>query len=389
MLNEEIRKIIDGDKYIQEILGLNDYLADNPELSGAEYNSSKVIVELLRKHGIETEYPYAGLDTAFRAVINGRTSAGPRICLMAEYDALPGIGHGCGHCASGSITVLAGLLLNELKDHFHGRVDILGTPDEEVMGGKITMAERGVFNDYDYAMMIHMGNKDCANSRFLAMNGIKVEFHGKTAHASAVPWEGRNALNGAQLFMHALDMMRQHVKPDVRIHGIIASGGVAPNVVPDYSCCDLYVRGKDLTYVNEISDWVGQCAKGAAMATKTEEKISQLCPSLKDLAPNKPAESIIGRLYAEYGRTTGDIPEPQGSSDVGDVDYICPAFHPMICMEEGLAGHTVEMAAATKTEGGHRAIADGGRIMASFAMETLLDSELLSCIKEEYKKYRR
>lgn len=387
-INDAMQRIIDSDKYLDEVLELNDYMAKNPELSGEEYESSKRIVNLLKDKGIPVEYPYANLDTAFKATIYGADKKGPKICVMAEYDALPGVGHGCGHSASGSITVLAALIINELREHFNGQVDILGTPDEEVMGGKITMANEGVFDDYDYAIMMHMSGYSSPNSKFLALEGLTIEFFGKTSHASASPWEGRNALNAMQLFFHSLDMMRQHVKPDVRIHGIIKEGGKAPNVVPDYSSCELYVRGLELSYIEDIKAWVADCAKGAAMSTRTEEKAGRLCPTLKDLAPNKYAEDVLTEKFGLYNIDAIPVAEPMGSSDIGEVDYICPAFHPLMCVKDGLSLHTKEFADEMLTENGHNAIKYGGRIIASFVMETLLDSELLKNIKDEYRKKR-
>lgn len=386
MINKDIQDKINSDKYLDEVLKLNDFMAKNPELSGKEYEASKIMVNLLRSKGINVQYPYSNLDTAFKATIHGVNSNGPKICIMAEYDALPDIGHGCGHSASGSITILAGLIINDLKEYFNGQVDILGTPDEEVMGGKITMANKGVFNDYDYAIMMHMNSYSSPNSKFLVLEGLNIEFIGETSHASASPWNGRNALNAMQLFFHSIDMLRQHVKPDVRIHGIIKEGGKAPNVVPDYTLSELYIRGNDLSYVEDIKDWVNDCAKAAAMATRTTEKVSRLCPTLKDLAPNKYAEDVLVEKFSLYNIDTIPVNEPMGSSDIGEVDYICPAFHPLICVKEGLSLHTREFAEQMLTENGHNAIKNGGKIIASFVMETLLDNEFLNNIKAEYTK---
>ena len=388
MINKEIQNIIDSHKYLEEILKLNDYMADNPEISGEEYESSAKIVELLRSKGIEVKYPYAELETAFKASIFGLNPEGPKICIMAEYDALPGIGHGCGHSASGSISVLAALIINDLKSYFSGQVDIVGTPDEEVLGGKIKMAAAGVFDDYDYAIMMHMNNYSSPNSKFLVLDGINIEFTGKTSHASASPWDGRNALNAMQLFFHSIDMMRQHVKPDIRLHGYIKEGGKAPNIVPDYSLSEFYIRGNELSYVEEIRAWVEDCVKAAALATRTTGKVSKLCDVLKDIAPNKYAEDALTEKFKHYGVEVFPVGEPMGSSDIGDVDYVCPAFHPLMGVKEGISLHTKEFADEMTTENGHNAIEKGGKIIASFVMETLLDNELLNNIKAEYKKQR-
>jgi amidohydrolase len=386
VIDEKILSAINSEKHLDRAIELNDYLANNPELGGKEYNSSKHIVELLKDYGLSVEYPFAGLDTSFKASIKGRSTNGPKVCILTEYDALPDIGHGCGHCASGSISVLAGLILNDLKDSFDGQIDIVGTPDEEATGKKVFMAEAGVFNEYDYAIMIHMFNRNMVNAKFLALNSYRIEFFGKTTHAAASPWEGKNALNAAQLFFHATDMMRQHVKPDIRLHGIIKDGGTAANVVPDYTMSEFYIRGNSSSYTDEITEWVKDCAKGAAMSTRTEEKITELAPPFRDLSSNSYAENTLEKIFNFYGLETSEIGEAEGSSDVGAVDQICPTFHPMICVNKNMTLHTREFAGEMLKESGHNAIGNGGKIIATFVMKTFLDPELLKNIKEEHKK---
>lgn len=389
MLEQEVLKRIENPPYVDEVLALNDCLAKNPELSGEEYESSKRIAELLKSHGIPVEYPYGGLDTAFRGIIRGKDENGPRVCIIAEYDALSGIGHGCGHCASGSLSVLAALTLHKLRDRFSGRVDIVGTPDEEVSGGKIKMVQNGCFDGYDYALMIHMNNMDASNSSFMAMEDVIVEFFGKASHAAATPWEGRNAFNAAQLFFHALDMMRQHVTPDVRIHGIIRNGGEAPNIVPEYVKCEVYLRADTAAQALDLYGWMNDCAKGASLSTRTDYRVRRLSPMLKEIAPNPAAEEKFAGLFAKYGRTVAAENEPMGSSDIGEVDTVIPVFHPMICVNEKLTLHTKEMAAEMTKDTAHRAILDGARIMAEFILETMEDKELLQEIRRQYTEYRK
>lgn len=384
--NKDIEKIIEG--YYDDCIGLNDFMAKNPELSGVEYNASKKMVELLRREGIETEYPFSGLDTAFRASINKNKNTGSKIAILVEYDALPDIGHGCGHSASGTISILSALVLNQFKDEFDARIDVIGTPDEEVMGGKISMAQKGVFVGYDYAIMMHMNNDSSVYSKFLSLDGIKVEFHGKTSHASASPWEGINALNAVQLFFHSLDMMRQHVKPDVRIHGIIKEGGSAPNVVPDYSLAEIYTRSMDREYLNDVSEWVRDCAKAAAMATRASVNIEALCPSLKGLFRNNAAERILQDCYEYYGLKVNDNIDELGSSDIGELNEHCPIFHTLICLKKDIELHTKEVANEMLTDVGHKTILTGAKVICSFVLETLLNKDLLSEIKKEYKEYK-
>jgi amidohydrolase len=384
---KEIEKLME--EFYGDCIELNDFMAKNPELSGVEYNASKQMVELLRKEGIETEYPFSGLETAFKASINEHKKNGPRVAILVEYDALPDIGHGCGHSASGTISILSALLLNRFRNEFDGRIDIIGTPDEEVMGGKITMAKNGVFDDYDYAIMMHIFNDNSTYSKFLSLDGIKVEFHGKTSHASASPWEGINALNAVQLFFHSIDMMRQHVKTDVRIHGIIKEGGKAPNIVPDYSLAEVYTRGLDRAYLDDISEWVRDCARAAALATKTTVNIEALCPSLKGLYRNRAAESILEDCYESCNLKVNEKIDALGSSDIGELNDYCPTFHTLICLKEDIELHTKEVAEEMVTDIGHNAIMNGARIISSFVLETLLDEKLLDKIKIEYQENKK
>lgn len=238
-IKEKIISEIEHNKV--QLTQLNDDIFDHPEISGQEYETSKKIVTLLADKGYETEYPFSGLDTAFKAVF-GKNNHKYKIAIMTEYDALPEIGHACGHCLSGSISILAGLSLKDLQDELDADIHIIGTPIEETDGAKCEMVKNGVFNDYDMAMMVHLYNANLIAAKFLALDSYMYEFHGKAAHASAAPWDGINAFNGAQLMFHAIDMLRQHSTPDVRMHGIIREGGEAPNIVPEKVTAEVYIN---------------------------------------------------------------------------------------------------------------------------------------------------
>lgn len=375
-------------KYIEsfkdEILSLNDFMARNPEIGGEEFKSSGAMVSLLSKHGINVEYPYAGMDTAFRGVIN--KGKGRKAAILAEYDALRGIGHGCGHCASGSISVLAALVLNMMRDQIPAEIHIIGTPDEEMRGGKVTMANMGLFDDYDFAIMIHMSNKNALYSGFLALDAYEFSFHGKPAHAASIPWEGRNALNAARLFMDATDMMRQHVREDVRIHGYIKNGGDASNTVPHLAIVEMLVRARDREYVDELSEWVMDCAKAAALATRTSYTVEQLGEKFDGMKRIKAGEKILKDIYRDMKLPVIDLGEQTGgSSDIGNVSTICPAFHPYISIGEELNGHTVEFARAMTEDRTHKAILDGGEIIARFVRDIYSTSGALEELWMEFK----
>ena len=367
-------------KYLDEVIELNNDLSDNPEIGSEEFESSKKIVALLRKHGIEVEYPFLGMPTAFKGIINkGKQN---KAAILVEYDALRGIGHGCGHCASAAISVLSALVLNEIRDEIPAEIHIIGTPDEEMRGGKVPMVNAGLFDDMDFAIMMHMSNANVVYSGSLALDAYKFEFHGKPAHAASIPWEGRNALNAARLFLDATDMMRQHVKDDVRLHGYIENGGDASNIVPHYVSVEMLVRAKDRNYLNEVSAWVMDCAKGAALATRTSFTSSEIGEKYDGLKRNKAGEEVLKKLYDESNLPLTDMSEKTGgSSDIGNVSQRIPAFHPYISIGEDLLAHTKEFALAMKTQRNYKAIQNGGEIVAKFVRDVYQSEETLDKIR--------
>jgi amidohydrolase len=376
--------------HLHTALELNESLALYPELSAHEFESAKKIVTILTNSGIETQAPFLEHPTAFRGIIRGQKSVGPNVkaAILTEYDALPGVGHACGHSASGSLSVLAALVLNDLKAHFSGEIHIIGTPDEEVQGGKISLAKLGAFNGYDFAIMIHMGNYNAVYSEFLSLDGLFLEFHGQNAHAAAAPWEGKNALNGVQLLFHAVDMMRQHVRSDIKIHGVIKSGGEAANIVPNYSCAEFYTRGKSRSQLDDVSSWVREAAQGAAAATRTRVEITPLCPSLRGLTRIPSAEARLKEIYKSAGEILVSNPDLLGSSDIGEVDLYCPTFHPMIKVHQDAPMHSKAFADQMLTPLGHKAIETGAKIMTEFVLNMLTDTSLLQQVKKEYESNR-
>lgn len=371
------------EKYSDDILGLNDYLADNPEISSKEYESSRKIVDLLRKNGLEVEYPFAGLETAFRASINkGKTR---KAAILVEYDALRGLGHACGHCASGSISILAGLMINDIADKVDAQIDIIGTPDEEMTGSKVVMANKGIFDGYDFAIMIHMNNNSYMYSKSLALDAYEFEFFGKPAHAAASPWDGNNALNALRLLFDSVDMMRQHVKSDVRIHGVVKSGGEASNVVPEYSMAEFNVRSENRAYLDYVSEWVMDCAKAAALATRTTLKATQRGQKYNEQIENITGNNILEDIYGDLGIETIDRRNTiGGSSDIGNVDYICPVLQPYLSIGEDYGLHTVEFADSMKAPKTHDAILKGGEIIARFVYKMYDEVDLLDKMIEEH-----
>ena len=370
----------------QEAYELNDYLADHPELSGEEYESSKIIVELLRKHGLEVEYPFAGLDTAFRAQINPEKKH--RVALLTEYDALPEIGHACGHCASGSASVLAGLSLYKIASELDFGIDIIGTPDEEVHGGKCMMCESGAFDGYDFAAMAHMAGENASLINFIALDGMIIKFRGVGAHAAQAPHEGRNALNAARLFFDAIDMMRQHIIPEARIHGYIRNGGTASNVVPGYAEIEFLTRAPKREQLNDITQWVHDCAKAAALATRTECEIEAYGKPFNEVYISPAGLDLMDECFTELGMSNSKYHVGMiGSSDIGNVDDICPAFHPLVSIGPPFNVHTKEFSAAIKDELAHQAINNAAKLLLSITLKLYGESGRLDELKKQHKEY--
>ena len=374
-------------RYQQEMIELSDYMADHPELSGKEYETSAKLVAYLRDKGYAVEYPFGGKETAFRAVY-GDNGHKYKIALLTEYDALPEVGHACGHCLSGAISILAGLAARELQDELDADIHVIGTPDEEDDGAKCIMADAGVFKAYDMASMVHTYNRNIVMPRFQALGEFFYAFHGLAAHASAAPWEGKNALNAAQLMMHAIDMLRQHTRPDAQFHGIIKDGGAFPNIVPEKSLIHLFIRAGDKRYMEELVRLADDCAAGAALATQTTwSRTPQNQTYYVDLRRNDAGEQALREVFAELGiEENGPRDLIFGSSDIGNVSYECPAFHPCLQIVDEAPIHTREFEAAVRSERSHAAISVGAGLLARHIAKIFSDEERIKAMKADFEK---
>ena len=276
----------------------------NPELQFEEYMASQLLADQLREAGFEVQKPYGGLETAFRAERKGGAGDGPTVAIMAEYDALRGIGHGCGHNLIGASGLAVAIGLGAVIDELSGSVVILGTPAEEGGGGKVILIEQGALEGVDAALMIHhAGDKTGAalnwpDGTSLATTGFAFEFFGTPAHAAADPYNGVNALNAVVETFNGVNALRQHVTMDARIHGIVTHGGEAVNVVPKYARCQFGVRAADADYMYEVAAKVRKIAEGAAMMTGCELKVEQRAYPYEDKRPSY----VLGRtLPREHG----------------------------------------------------------------------------------------
>ena len=329
--------------------------------------------------------PFAGLETAFRGVF-GADNHKYKVAIMTEYDALPGIGHACGHLVSGSISVLAAIALAPLQDELNCDIHILGTPNEEIDGAKCAMVDQGIFNGYDMAMMIHLYDQNLLYCKLLGLHQYLYTFHGKAAHASAAPWDGVNALNAAQLMFHGIDMLRQHVTPDVRMHGVYRNGGEAPNIVPEEASAEFYYRALDKDYLFELDKRADNCAEGAAIATGTTWEKALTAAMYDNLKNNDYGIEVLREVYDELGiEINGDHDKIFGSSDAGNVSFVCPTFHPTLqIVDRGVAIHTREFAQAVKAPRAHEAIKQGAMVIGLQVAKIFSDEEKIRRMKEDF-----
>ncbi|MGD9569891.1 MAG: amidohydrolase [Sedimentibacter sp.] len=375
------------DKEKQKAFELNEYIFDNPELPHKEYLACAKYVELLTKEGIKVEDKFLGIETAFKATIHEDPSSDIKIGILAEYDALPEIGHACGHSASGALSFLAALSLFKNKEKLKGNIYLIGTPAEEGnSAAKKVMADANLFDDFSYVIMIHMYDKNQTHSMFMALDTFTFEFYGKPSHAAASPWEGKNAVNGMTLFIHALDMMRQQLRDGSRIHGRILSGGTATNVIPEYASCMYTFRYKKADYLGEIIRMGRDAAQGCAKATQTTVKISDSLAGYDDMILIPSADYLIESIYEELGVELSKEPvAPLGSSDIGNVSYRCPTLHPLISItDKPMALHTKEFADCVKTDKAKWAIEKGAKTIASFVVRSLFDETIIENMKKDF-----
>ena len=372
-------------EYAAQAFDLSDAMAREPEIGLEEFKSSRAIVDLLRSHGVEVEYPFAGFDTAFCGRIAPERER--RMALLAEYDALRGLGHACGHCASGSSSVLAALAFRDLQEEYDFGVDIIGTPDEEFSGAKCLMAKDGIFDRYDFVAMVHMGPKTTADVAFIALDGIGLKWHGRSAHAAGEPWTGRNALNAAYLFMNMTDAMRQHIIPEARIHGIIKNGGSASNIVPELAEVEFLTRAPRRKDLDGITEWVKDCGRAAALATQTELELFPLCEPFYELYSSPLRKEAVEDCFRELGLAFSPEKGMSGSSDIGNADSRCPAFHPTMSIGKPYSCHTKEFAEAMPTEETHEAIVNAASVLALLTANLYGRPEVLEAIQAEHRAY--
>lgn len=371
----------------KEFYDISIYIGENPELGHEEFKACEILTQTLKKHDFTVETGTCNLPTAFTATYDSGKE-GPSIAFMSEYDALPEVGHACGHNLIGTMGIAAGIALSKVISETGGKVIVFGTPAEETRGGKVTMAEQGIFESVDVAMMVHPLDSYTKSGPSLAMDAIQFEFFGKSAHAAASPHQGINALDAVIQLFNSINALRQHITPDARIHGIISEGGKAANVVPDYAVAQFYVRAAQRSYVNELVEKVKRCAEGAALQTGATVKWSFYEFSYDDMITNNELSEAFTKELISLGVDEAEIIEQRdgtGSLDMGNVSQVVPAIHPYIKItNENYACHTHEFREAAMSEQAREAMILGAKAMALTGFEILTNPELLQKIKAEF-----
>lgn len=371
-----------------DLVSISHRIHERPELGYQEHFASGLLADTLEAHGVATERGAYGIETSFA----GRAGTqGPHIVVCCEYDALPTVGHGCGHNVIAAAGLGAGLALAALADDCDGRVTVLGTPAEELSGGgKIRLLEAGAFEGVDVAMMIHPEPGNVERVPYLANDVLIVEFHGVSAHASSSPWQGRNALDGLVLGYQGVAALRQHIAPDHKVHGIITDGGDADNTVPAFASGRFRVRAPSERKLDELKARVLACFEGAAAQTGTRLEHHWL-GGYTDLVANRPLAAAfrrngeaLGRRFVEPHRVPAYV---AGSTDMGNVSKAVPSIHPVLeACRLGTPGHSHEMREAAGSPMADVAVVDGAKALAMTAIDVWTDPELRSQVRADFEK---
>lgn len=368
----------EGQLIKERLAEISDYIYNNPELGNEEYKAVEALTTFLKDHDFKIEAPIADMATAFKATFDSG-KPGMTIGYLCEYDALPKIGHGCGHNMIGVMSAGAGVVLSKVLHEIGGKVIVYGTPAEETNGGKVILAEAGVFDELDAAMIVHPDGETRASGSSSALYPIRFIYKGKTAHAASCPEKGINALNSVIQLFNGIDALRQHVTPDVRMHGIITKGGVAANIVPDEAIADFYFRASTKERVTEVVEKVKKIAEGAALMTGATLEMERYELPYDDLNTNETLSEMFNSNLRELGIT--DIKEAKatgGSSDIGNVSYVAPTIHPYIGITDcPMVGHSVEMANATTTSKAHDRLLIAALAMAYTGHDVIVRNESL------------
>jgi amidohydrolase len=381
------------DRRAAQLIETADWIHAHPEIGHQEVEAAKRLSGLLESAGIPVEMGTAGMATAFKAELGGQRAQRPRVAILAEYDALPGLGHGCGHNLIGTSAIGAGLALSEVIPELEGSVWVLGTPAEESAapnsGGKVHMVNAGIFSDVDAAIMFHPGTETAVTlDRSLAARGFEFYFHGRAAHAAGAPEDGINALDAVVLLYNAISVLRQQMRSDVRIHGIILSGGAAANIIPDYAAIRYRTRADDSDYLEEVVQRVMACAEGAAKATGCRLEWTEYMPGYENTMPNKVLLDLMSTNMRALGLAVNNERRRsgRGSTDFGNVSRRVPGIEARLAITDDweIPGHSIEFREAAGSDHGRQAMLYAAKSLAMTAIDLLTEPQHLKRAREVF-----
>lgn len=378
------------DQYADAFRDISRSVGSRPELGHEEFFASGLLCAELSKYGFEVERGILDIETSFIASFD-TAKPGPTVGFLCEYDALPEIGHACGHhlICSMSIAAAVGLKAALLESGLGGKIRIYGTPAEETRGAKVPMAAAGLFDDCDFALMAHPYHTFEKSGESLAMDAIQFEYSGLAAHAAASPYEGINALDAVLQLFNSINALRQQTRSDARIHGIIDNGGKAPNIIPDYASAKFYVRSASRTYTDELTAKVLRCAEGAALQTGCTLATNQFEFSYDELVTNEALSEQFNSNLIEAGIRPEqiEIGKDHGSLDLGNVSVRCPAIHPFVkVVQDRLLLHTEAFRDAAMTDYALDGMLFGAKMLAATAYDVFADPALQSRIRAEFEQ---
>ena len=385
---EELKLIASSiiDTSAEELRRLSEQIWENPELSLKEYKAHDLLTDFFEKKGFEVDRSYTGISTAFRAVFGSKK---PNLCIICEYDALPEIGHACGHNLIAEAGAAAALGLKTVLESSIapiGMVTVMGTPAEEGDGGKVTLINNGAFKSIDVAMMVHPHVASNIRPQYNGVREFEFTFTGKAAHAAAFPWEGVNALDAAVMAYNSMSVLRQQMKPLCRIHAVIIEGGIKPNIIPERSLVCCYVRAPTEYELNSLTQRVIKCFEAAATATSCQLKTEETANVFLDIQHNVVLAETFAKNFRSLGVQFGDVVDNSSSTDMGNVSYIVPSIHPCYAIGSGEVNHSKEFTQVANTPESHAKTLVAAKAMVHTCVDILTTDGLLERIRESFEQ---
>lgn len=386
---QEILDYIENKKY--DYVEISHRIHERPELGNEEIFASRTLIDQLRANEFEIETDIAGHATGFIATYQSEKE-GPTIGYLAEYDALPGLGHACGHNIIGTASVLAGVALKQVIDHIGGKVVVLGCPAEE--GGKngsakASYVKAGVIDDIDIALMIHPGNETYPTINTLAVDVLDIKFYGKSAHASENADEALNALDAMISYFNGVAQLRQHIKKSHRVHGVILDGGKAANIIPDYTHARFYTRATTRKELDILTERVNQIARGAAIQTGCDYEFGPIQNGVNEFIKTPKLDQLFEKYAIEVGEEVSYDDFGFGSTDTGNVSHIVPTIHPHVKIgSRNLVGHTHRFREAAASVHGDQALIRGAKIIALMGLELIENKKLFDEVVEQHSQIK-